>query len=719
MTKVKIFILFFIFAGITYSQAVDYYFPDRNRAASLQKEKEMGGENVLLKQKMQIQSFDSVKWSEGFEDENFPPEGWAVYDSAPQTSQKWGRYIISPIYGKASASVRYESGSPAPANDDWLVTPRFNVKNGDVLCFWGKGASTVFNDSLEILYSDTLFAPPEGFKRIACYRLSLTDFYQIPLTFLSGKNVKIAFHYKETNQFRVYIDSVYLASSPSKDMAILHLNMNKETAAGDVTPKLIVENLGYVKGAYTVSLSIEPGGYFSQRSARGNEQFKPCEIAFDKWQAVPGEYTVKGIVRLEGDLYKNNDTVSKIINVSNVLFNNGEFVNYPFSGPDGSGGSVLEPPLNSFGYNNSISGGFKVADDFSIPADTNWYVQNITFYAYQNGSSNLSAPFISARYRIWNGEPEAPGSSVVWGDTVTNRFISQEWAEAFRYYQNSFNTIRPIYAVNAEAGFLLSPGVYWIEWQLSSSLSNDCWTPPVSVPGIAVTGNARQFNNSGWSAVKDSVPGVPGGYPQGLPFKIKGFIYNPEVRPNVDGFTASNGLGIIELKWTAYDETNIDGFIIERKLSDNEYKKIGFIKVSGSDSEARKYLFADKDKTPGERAYRLIKVYNSGKIKIAGETGILSNFPKEFELSQNYPNPFNPETNIGFALPVNSSVVIKIFNILGQKVKEYKYSSMKSGYNSVMINASDMNSGVYFYSLTARTEEGKTFSGVKKMILAK
>lgn len=92
----------------------------------------------------------------------------------------------------------------------------------------------------------------------------------------------------------------------------------------------------------------------------------------------------------------------------------------------------------------------------------------------------------------------------------------------------------------------------------------------------------------------------------------------------------------------------------------------------------------------------------------------------EYELAQNYPNPFNPTTTIEFALPMDSKVDINIYNILGQQVKTLFTGVQTVGYHQVEFNASQMSSGIYFYTIKASSLAGdRNFSSVKKMMLVK
>ncbi|HYQ86707.1 MAG TPA: HYR domain-containing protein [Bacteroidota bacterium] len=94
---------------------------------------------------------------------------------------------------------------------------------------------------------------------------------------------------------------------------------------------------------------------------------------------------------------------------------------------------------------------------------------------------------------------------------------------------------------------------------------------------------------------------------------------------------------------------------------------------------------------------------------------------KEYDLSQNYPNPFNPTTQIGYALPAVSRVVLKIYNVLGEAIAVPVNGLQPAGHNAVDWNASGFASGIYFYRLeaTSAADPGKTYIRIRKMLFLK
>ncbi len=129
----------------------------------------------------------------------------------------------------------------------------------------------------------------------------------------------------------------------------------------------------------------------------------------------------------------------------------------------------------------------------------------------------------------------------------------------------------------------------------------------------------------------------------------------------------------------------------------------------------------------GTYYWRALSRTNNGSVSAYSsigsfKTGGLTNVPEEqtvpaaYELSQNYPNPFNPETIIGYQLPVNSYVTLKIYDILGREVATLVNQMQNAGNYKVGFNSNQfhLSSGIYFYRIHA-----DKFVQSKKMILLK
>jgi aminopeptidase N len=95
-----------------------------------------------------------------------------------------------------------------------------------------------------------------------------------------------------------------------------------------------------------------------------------------------------------------------------------------------------------------------------------------------------------------------------------------------------------------------------------------------------------------------------------------------------------------------------------------------------------------------------------------------SQFPGVFALHQNYPNPFNPVTSIGYDVPVNSHITIKLYNTIGELVTILVNEQKTPGRYSVLFDGNNYASGIYFYEITA-TGTLSTYTSVRKMALVK
>jgi len=92
--------------------------------------------------------------------------------------------------------------------------------------------------------------------------------------------------------------------------------------------------------------------------------------------------------------------------------------------------------------------------------------------------------------------------------------------------------------------------------------------------------------------------------------------------------------------------------------------------------------------------------------------------PEVYSLSQNHPNPFNPSTKIRYSVPQSSSVIIKIFDILGNVIETLVNEEKPLGTYEITWYAERLPSGIYFYILQVYAPgRAGSFVETKKMVL--
>ncbi|RLD45821.1 MAG: hypothetical protein DRI86_04990 [Bacteroidetes bacterium] len=98
--------------------------------------------------------------------------------------------------------------------------------------------------------------------------------------------------------------------------------------------------------------------------------------------------------------------------------------------------------------------------------------------------------------------------------------------------------------------------------------------------------------------------------------------------------------------------------------------------------------------------------YTTNNVSIDNATN------NELTVSQNRPNPFNGTTTIEYNLDKASNVSVIVYNVAGAQVIAINQGTMSAGAHAISIDGSDLQAGVYYYTLTADNN-----SVTKKMIV--
>jgi hypothetical protein len=105
--------------------------------------------------------------------------------------------------------------------------------------------------------------------------------------------------------------------------------------------------------------------------------------------------------------------------------------------------------------------------------------------------------------------------------------------------------------------------------------------------------------------------------------------------------------------------------------------------------------------------------YLSFNLGLTSAEDPVANAPSRFSLLRAYPNPFNAKTTIEFALAEPGGVELAIYDITGAKVETIRRLGLEAGRHSIVWDAKDSASGVYF----ARMESGGRSKSIKIVLL--
>jgi hypothetical protein len=352
---------------------------------------------------------------------------------------------------------------------------------------------------------------------------------------------------------------------------------------------------------------------------------------------------------------------------------------YHFGGSNSWTGSVVYPRIYKFDGTNW-------AYHDTIPDNMVWDVETVLVddYVYLLGGWQ-SGESLNRRYDMntgdWTYLANSPNTYQDWGLTAEELngtiYLFNAYGEVFAY--NIFSNTWTIKDTNTASGswdmssILFQNEIYILGWSNSAFYK---YTP----------------STDQWTQLADS-PYQVGACAFGI---INNLIY--AIGGNVGGTTGASYESIV-----VYDITTNSWAIDSLELSSKRHW------MATAEYEGGLYVVGGIDEFA--QAVDIVE-----EIVPQGTSGITlgSGTPEDFYLAQNFPNPFNPGTTVKFSIPGQAFVTLEVYNALGEKVSSLVSENLNAGTYEYQWNAKELQSGIYFYTLTAGS-----FIQTKKMILMK
>lgn len=198
----------------------------------------------------------------------------------------------------------------------------------------------------------------------------------------------------------------------------------------------------------------------------------------------------------------------------------------------------------------------------------------------------------------------------------------------------------------------------------------------------------------------------------------------------------SNSGGNPRLSWSSNRGSNLDGWKVFRNESFCGVNCGPYVHIATTGAGTTTYT--DTQVQVGSGKFDPKTYYHVKAIDTAGHTSsesstasvptllqkvLAGGMPQSYSIFPNYPNPFNPVTTIKYDLPEESSVTLKIYNMMGHEITTLVNGNIEAGYQNVIWDGKDshgnpVSSGMYLYRLVAISRESdREFHMTRKMVL--
>ncbi len=374
--------------------------------------------------------------------------------------------------------------------------------------------------------------------------------------------------------------------------------------------------------------------------------------------------------------------------------------------------------------------GTPITEDLNLPLNSSWDAQNLEVIIFvQNSSTKEVIQAARANYDFIVAEP-----------ITTQMMLYDETLDID--FSDVFTCASGSYEVTLEDGYSSNPDIATATINGSNlsiltgstsglvnitltATSHDDHVISSSIPIIVNNPQAASYSDDfetgafgsewdfsgygdNWTVVSDAKDGyiarsgATNNYLQSAIFLVDEFTETSYVTFKFKTSTEANDL----LKF------KIDGTVVETWGGINDWTEVMFLIEEAGEHELKWEFSKNNTGASGEDCVWIDDVHFAGLPGVGIDAS--SNLTGSFELEQNYPNPFNPTTSISFAVANNSKVNLAVYNSNGRLVSTLVDGNVDKGSHSIKFDASLLNSGIYYYTITVNE-----IKQTRKMVLIK